>query len=131
MTLWVLQLANGATCKVCLVIGCLVILAANSSAIKRNPAPLKFLIPVGVCLALFLLFGVDMKSDIATLLKRDPTFTDRTLLWSYLLKMNTNPLLGTGYESFWLGPRVLDLSNSGRRSHLSPTKRTTGILIFI
>lgn len=109
MTLWVLKLANGATCQVCLVIACLVIAAANRAAIKRNPAPLKFVIPVIACLALFLVFGVDMKGDIAAALNRDPTFTDRTLVWSYLLKMGTNPLLGTGYESFWLGPRLKQL----------------------
>ena len=37
---------------------------------------------------------------------RDPTLTDRTAIWSIVLSMHTNPLVGTGYESFWLGPRL-------------------------
>src|SRR5262249_15625972 len=32
--------------------------------------------------------------------------TDRTHIWSVLLGMDTNPLFGTGYESFWLGSRL-------------------------
>jgi O-antigen ligase len=109
MTLWLLKLANGATCEVCLIIGCLIITAANSNTIKRHPGPLKFLIPTAVLLSLFLVFGTDMKGNIATAVGRDPTFTDRTLVWSYLLGMKTNPLFGTGYESFWLGPRLEQL----------------------
>ena len=39
MTLWVLNIANSATCRVCLVLGCLVIAAAHS---KTVPAPSRF-----------------------------------------------------------------------------------------
>ena len=40
------------------------------------------------------------------MLGKDPTLTDRTLLWNDLLKVQINPLLGTGFESFWLGERL-------------------------
>src|SRR2546425_1244841 len=42
-------------------------------------------------------------------LGRDSTLTGRTALWSDLLKTNLNPLFGTGFESFWLGPRLQEL----------------------
>ncbi len=106
MTLWLLNLADCATCKVCLVLACLLIAAAHTKIVKRNPAPLKIFIPVFACLALFLVFGIDMKAMIAASVGRDPTFTDRTLLWDFLLKFKINEFLGTGYESFWLGPRL-------------------------
>lgn len=32
--------------------------------------------------------------------------TDRTKIWAFVLGMHTNPLVGTGYQSFWLGPRL-------------------------
>jgi exopolysaccharide production protein ExoQ len=108
MTLWLLYMANAATCRVCLVLGCMVVAAAHTRAVRRRPGPLKFLIPLGVCLSLFLVFGIDIKASIASAVGRDPTFTDRTLLWSYLVKANTSPVVGTGYESFWLGPRLED-----------------------
>lgn len=109
MTLWLLIKADSATCQICLVLGCFLILAAHSKVVKRHPAPLKILIPLGVGLCLFLVFGIDMKASIAGAVGRDPTFTDRTILWSYLLGMKINPILGTGYESFWLGPRLAQL----------------------
>jgi len=110
MTLWLLNMCDSATCRVCLGLGCLVILAARTKAVKRHPAPLKFLVPVVVSLVLFMVFGADMKASLAGAVGRDPTFTDRTLLWSYLLdNMKTNVLVGTGYESFWLGSRLQQL----------------------
>jgi exopolysaccharide production protein ExoQ len=39
---------------------------------------------------------------------RDPSLTDRTVIWNTALNMHTNRFIGTGYESFWLGPRILD-----------------------
>ncbi len=106
MTLWLLNLADSATSRVCLVIGCLVIAAAHSRAVKRHPALLKALIPVCFCLYLVLEFNFGINAAIAGAVGRDPTLTDRTYIWSLLLSMNTNPLVGTGYESFWLGPRL-------------------------
>ena len=47
-----------------------------------------------------------MNGDLAGAVGKDPTLTDRTKIWAILLDMHTNPLLGTGYESFWLGPRL-------------------------
>lgn len=106
MTLWVLHLSNSATSRVCLVIGCLVILAGHSSAIRRHPAFLKVLIPTSFLMYLILAFGFDMNGNLAETVGRNGTFTGRTDLWKFLLSMHTDLLLGTGYDSFWLGPRL-------------------------
>ena len=106
MTLWVLNLANSATSRVCLVLGCLVIAAAHSKVFRRRPALLKVLIPTGFCLYVILALGFGMNGDMAGAVGKDPTLTDRTQIWGFLLNMHTNPLLGTGYETFWLGPRL-------------------------
>ena len=37
---------------------------------------------------------------------RNPTLTDRTEVWSVILNQAGNPWVGTGFESFWLGPRL-------------------------
>ena len=47
-----------------------------------------------------------MNAELAGAVGRDPTLTGRTIIWSAVLSMHTNPLFGTGYESFWLGPRL-------------------------
>src|SRR5262249_3832531 len=36
----------------------------------------------------------------------DPTLTGRTDIWNAVIREHTNPLVGVGYESFWLGPRL-------------------------
>jgi exopolysaccharide production protein ExoQ len=42
---------------------------------------------------------------------RDLTLTGRTELWATLLPMASNPLLGTGFQSFWLGDRLRKISS--------------------
>jgi O-antigen ligase len=37
---------------------------------------------------------------------RDATLTGRTDIWNLALSLGRNPLIGAGFESFWLGPRL-------------------------
>jgi exopolysaccharide production protein ExoQ len=106
ITLWLLNLSSSATSTVCFVMGCLVILAANASFFRRNPALLKFFAPTAFCVYLILAFGLDINGDLAGAVGRDPTLTGRSNIWNAVLSTHTNPLLGAGYESFWLGPRL-------------------------
>ena len=106
MTLWLLNLSHSATSSVCLVIGCLVIVAVRSGWGKRHPTFLKVAIPATFCLYLVLAFGFDLNGELASEVGRDPTMTDRSLIWKTVLGLHTNPLVGTGYESFWLGSRL-------------------------
>ena len=39
-------------------------------------------------------------------LGKDETLTDRTGVWHDALQIQINPLLGAGFESFWLGDRL-------------------------
>ena len=39
-------------------------------------------------------------------LGRNSTLTGRTSIWKAVLSMHTNPVIGTGFESFWLGNRL-------------------------
>lgn len=106
MTLWLLNLSSSATSKVCLALGCLVIAACRLRFVKRNPAILKTLIPVALSAYLILQFGFGISGEMAGMVGRNANLTGRTDLWKVLLGMHTNSLLGTGYESFWLGPRL-------------------------
>jgi O-antigen ligase len=113
MTLWLLNLSDSATSRVCLLIGCMVVAAAQTQACRRRPAFLKVLIPATFLLYLIVAFGFGMMGDLAKAVGRNPTLTARTQIWTLLLSMHTNPLLGTGYGSFWLGPRFLKILQSG------------------
>lgn len=109
MVLWLLNLANSATSRVCLVIGCLVIVIARSKWAERHPTFLKAMIPASFFVYLILAFGLNLNGSLASEVGRDPTLTDRTAIWHIVLGMHTNPFFGTGYESFWLGPRLQDI----------------------
>ena len=107
MSVWLLSFASSATASICLVLGCLVLATANVQPIRRRPALLLTGIPVGFAfLVLSSALGLDINSLIANAVGRDPTLTGRTLIWETLLSLNTNPLIGTGYETFWMGPRL-------------------------
>jgi exopolysaccharide production protein ExoQ len=108
MTLWVIEMSSSATSRLCLAIGCLIMLAAHNRAAKI-PTYLKVLIPGVISMYGILAFGfgVDINAVVAELMGRDPTLTGREDIWKVVLSVRASSLLGTGYESFWLGPRLL------------------------
>lgn len=107
MTLWLLNLASSATSTLCLALGWLVIAVAHCKTIKRHPVVLKTMIPLVICLYLVLMcFGIDFNALVTGAVGRDSTFTGRTNIWNAVLSTHTNPVVGTGYDSFWLGQRL-------------------------
>jgi len=54
-----------------------------------------------------LAFGIS--GHMSESLGRGSELSGRTGLWTALFGMHTNPILGTGFESFWLGERPLQL----------------------
>ncbi len=115
MSVYVVKIANSATSRVCLALGCMVILAAQSKFSRRRPVFIKVLIPTVFFLYVILAYGFGLNGSMAAAIGKDPSLTDRTLIWAYLLKVHINPIVGTGYESFWMGSRLLDFwQNSGQ-----------------
>ena len=58
-----------------------------------------------VLTTVFALF-LDSGGSLVKSLGRDPTLTGRTQVWAAVLSVARSPMLGTGYESFWLGKRL-------------------------
>jgi len=109
MTLQLLIQVDSATSKVCLLLGCMVIAAAHSQMMKRRSSLLTVSIPVGICFYMFVEFGlgIDIIGFLSEAVGRSRNLTGRTDIWTAVLSTNTNPYVGTGYESFWLGSRLL------------------------
>jgi O-antigen ligase len=62
---------------------------------------------LGTVLLVLLFYAVpDVREGLVAFLGKDMTLTGRTDIWAALLSEPINPLLGTGYQSFWLGPRA-------------------------
>jgi O-antigen ligase len=60
-----------------------------------------------------------MGGQLASAVGKDPTLTDRTKIWAFLLSMHTNPVVGTGFESFWIGPRLQWFWNNAGLGHIN------------
>jgi exopolysaccharide production protein ExoQ len=112
MTLRLLYQATSATSRVCLAIGCFVMIALHSQWGKRHVTLVKACVLTSFPLYLLLAFGLDFSGAFARSVGRNPSLTDRTQLWKILLSMHTNPLVGSGYDSFWLGARFAQVFRS-------------------
>ena len=106
MTLWLLHLSESATSRACLVLGCLIIMIVHTKWVKANSRRVTVALPVALAGYVVLETTFDVSSMVAQLLGRDPTLTGRTGIWNVLLAMQTNPFIGVGYQSFWLGDRL-------------------------
>ena len=100
MTLWLLLVANSATSLACFVVAGLLMMAVGRPSFARSP---HMIVGLGLVVALCGLLFADLFTAV---LGRDPTLTGRTDLWDQLVAMTPNPVLGAGYESFWLGDRL-------------------------
>lgn len=106
MILWLLYKANSATSMVCLILSILIFLLSRIQFFKSN---YNVVIPMGVVFVLFigfLDFNFNLKDHIIIMLGRRPDLTSRIPMWEDLISMVNRPMIGYGYESFWLGDRL-------------------------
>lgn len=82
-----------------------VMVVASWTWVRRRPPAL-----LGACLAVIAAAGfalfLSSGAGILQELGRNPTLTGRTLIWKAVLAQHSNPLLGAGFESFWMGDRM-------------------------
>lgn len=106
MSFWLMSKADSSTALVCWAMG------AGLIYVMRLPFALRQVRYLGTYAlmaagGLFLLYAVPgLLETIVGALGEDMTFTGRTDLWKDLLGESINPLMGTGYQSFWLGERA-------------------------
>ena len=106
MIIYLLKLSNSATSMLCFALGIFILLALRINFIKRNINYIGLYIIISIFIFLMLEVSFDITQKIIYLAGRDITLTGRTEIWSEVIRMTTNPILGTGYESFWLGSRA-------------------------
>src|SRR6266571_84796 len=105
VTLWLFYMIDSATSLACFLLGGGVMWVTSLPGVTRKLAAMHLLVGAVVLLSLFGLF-FDVGTDLVQAMGRDTTLTGRTTFWNELLLMDTDPLFGTGFESFWLGERV-------------------------
>jgi len=70
-----------------------------------KPALVQFAVLAVLGLSVIALF-FDPGGGLVQSLGKDPTLTGRKDIWALVLGLHTNPLIGTGFETFWLGSRL-------------------------
>lgn len=101
---YLLSLADSATSIATLAIGSITLVGLGAKTVSRRHLG-KYLIAFGAIIVMIeLTFGV--YEQIVVWLGRDPTLTDRTEVWLDAIALQSRPLTGMGFESFWLGARL-------------------------
>lgn len=103
--LYLLKLTNSDTSTVCFAIGAAMLLATSIRFVRHHPAAIHALI-LFVCLTAGLILALGAGGNVVHALGRNTTLTGRTAIWAAIIPMAANPVVGAGFESFWLNPRV-------------------------
>lgn len=99
--------SGSATALVCGAIGAACLLLLKVRWLRRR---IRGVLLVLLCL-IVLGWAVDSTFDVSgfiiqDVLGRDRTLTTRTDVWPMLIALNENPIIGTGFNSFWAGQRL-------------------------
>lgn len=105
MVIYLLREANSATSLACFVLAGGVLVLTSRAGLARKPALVHLLVVAVVLLPIFALF-FDTGGDLVGTLGRNSTLTGRTDIWHRAFGIVQNPLVGSGFESFWLGERL-------------------------
>jgi exopolysaccharide production protein ExoQ len=98
---YLLHLCDSQTSILCMIIGAVVVASVKLPIIRKRVAAFG-LYAVGGILAFFALDSLlGIRDAILGTMGRDATFTGRTDVWRELLALNTDPIVGTGFCSFW------------------------------
>jgi O-antigen ligase len=108
LIVWLLAMCNSLTSMCALGMASVVMLLSTRPAFRRRPVLVHVLVSALLALTAYALF-FQSSGSLKESLGRDATMSGRTDAWPIMLSIPTNRLVGAGYESFWLGPRLLRL----------------------
>jgi exopolysaccharide production protein ExoQ len=109
--LYLLRLAHSATSTICLFVAILLVVFVGIRPTIKNFIGTYLLAALVLIAVAELAFGVS--GDLSESLGRTSTLSGRTALWATLLELHTNPIFGTGFNSFWLGERPEEVRLKG------------------
>jgi exopolysaccharide production protein ExoQ len=108
MVLWIFLRVDSMTPLSCLLMAGILLLVANSRVAVRSRVLVHLLMAAMLAVSIAVLF-FKIDPEVLYTMGRNPTLTERTELWRQLLSFDRNPLLGTGFGNYWLGPRLSEI----------------------
>jgi len=103
IVLWLFELADSMTSFSTFLLALPVLFFADNRTNRSRTAKVHILVIAAIGLALFAEF---LAPSLLSLVHRSATLTDRTDVWALALSLRDSSLIGSGFESFWLGPRL-------------------------
>jgi O-antigen ligase len=100
---WLFSQAHSATSLTSLIVGLGVLMFVGIRSINKNFIGTYMLTALVLVVVAELAFG--FSGHYSEALGRGTGLSGRTIIWTRLLEVQTSPILGTGFESFWLGDR--------------------------
>lgn len=100
--------ANSVTSLSCIALVGFIMVVSSRRWVVKHPRYLHGVIFFCIGFAFSTLFIGTMGSIVHSL-GRNTTLTGRTSIWAAVLSIHINPLLGAGFESFWLGDRMQEV----------------------
>jgi len=108
MIWWLMKMSQSSTSLVSLLIGMATMLFLGLRIVNVRYIGIYVVAGIVLCVLAQLMF--DVYGQVIHMVGRNPTLTDRTLIWKALLQIDINPVIGTGFESFWTGERQRKMS---------------------
>jgi exopolysaccharide production protein ExoQ len=96
----ILEMSHSATSVACFILGGGLMLATSLRAIRSRPGRVHAL-SLGIVLAGGLMFFFGGDSALSNALGRGNGLSGRTEIWAASIAAAGNPIIGTGFESFW------------------------------
>lgn len=103
---WLLQMCNSVTAIVSLILAGAVMLLVSRRSLAPKTAKVHILVTAVACISLFPLF---VDPTLVGMVGRSTTFSGRTDLWHVLPGFVRHPWIGAGYQTFLVGPRLVEL----------------------
>lgn len=105
--LWLLLKSHSSTSLGSMIIGISLLIGLGLPFVKENVRHIGAFVVLAISMFFIFeqVFGLT-EFVVTKVLGRNMTFTDRSYIWNDLIAMDTNPLFGVGYDSFWLGERL-------------------------
>jgi O-antigen ligase len=105
LVLWLFRQASSATSMACFVMCSTLMVMSAIPLIGRRRGLILIAMVAFISVSFSVLF-LHVGTGMVESMGRDSTLSGRTDLWKQLAGMNPNAIVGSGFESFWLGPRL-------------------------
>lgn len=103
--IYLLFLSNSDTSCISFFLAAVLMLATSLRFFRRKPAAVHILVLLlATTVSSLLLLGGG--ASMAHAVGRNSNLTGRTQIWAAVIPLCPNPLIGAGFESFWLSPSV-------------------------